>query len=1000
MRPPFPRLIFSFAVGLFGLGVLVVLTNWSVLGQQFLPILFFILLSFIVKRAGVYSHPDTLHSLVGIVDLAAIFIFGPVPGAWVPAFSSLFYILINNLEYRRRDLIRTLESPIFNAGLKALIGLACGGVFLSLGGILPPPDFGIVNLIPSSAAMLLWFVADNVGWGIWEILRLGGRNFYKIFRQTLGASILVELVPLPFSMVIAVVYNEFGGLTRPIFLMLAAGLIEVGFVIQRYAISEERLNRRTRELAALNEFNQAISQAGFNTERILELLLEYAQRVLPADQVRVEMYGSDRENVALRAEIRNSDIEWTREPSALTPALLSMRDHPATLVADNLGTRKLPFEFPSRVDGLTARSALFVPMLAGDDVIGMVTAVSSTPRALGMMNARTLNVLAGQAAIALENARLYTVERRRATQLAIVSDVGAKVAQISELDELLPKVVHEIQERFGYTHVHILVEQENRDLLFFASTHPLGEQWKQRGEHMRYHEGIIGWVAAQAEPLVVADVLKDTRYKAGPDAQTIHTRSELAVPLIVGQRNVGVLDVQSESVGAFTDEDLFVMKTLGTQIAIAIENARLYETQQVEAYYLNALLNVAENLAEQESLDDALDTVVTLTTLLVGVKRASVFLYDPAAREFRAAQAYGLPPALQGRFERLRFPIGKPPHDAFTELWTRREPLFIANAKTSELVETNLAALFELESVVLFPLVARGEMVGALGVDQGANEHHFNPEEIRVLNGIANQAAVAIERSRLDEQAELKKRLDYELGLARQIQTSFLPAAPPRLPGYDIAAAWHAARLVGGDFYDMIPLPHQRLGLVIADVSDKGLAAALFMVLTRTIIRTMAIGKPTPREAIERANDVIIADAQSDMFVTAFYGVLETTDGTITYVNAGHNPPLLYRHADRTVSPVKEHGIALGIVPNVEEPQVRIGLACGDVLVMYTDGVTDALDKDEEEFGASRLTEAVQDHAEKSAQEITDEILRAVQEFTAGTPQFDDLTLLVVKRTA
>ncbi len=999
MRPPLPRLLFSFGVGLLGLGVLGILTDWAVLWQKILPILFFILLSFIVKRAGVYSHPDTLHSLVGIVDLAAIFIFGPVPGAWVPALSSLFYILINNLEYRRRDFVRTLESPLFNAGLKALMGLVCGAVFLNLGGKLPPPDFGIINLIPSGAAMLLWFGLDNLGWGLWETIRIGAREFYKLFRSTLGASILVELIPLPFSMVIAVVYTEFGGLTRPVFLLLAAGLIQVAFVIQRYAISEERLNRRTRELAALNEFNQAVSQAGFNTERVIELLLEYARRVLRAEHVRVEVYAPEREALSLRAEIREGAVEWTRATLALTPALVFMRDHPASIIADDLRARPLPFEFETQLERLTARSVIFVPLLAGDDVIGMVTAISSQPRALMMVNARTLNVLAGQAAVALENARLYTIERRRATQLAIVSDVGSKVAQVSELEELLPKVVHEIQARFGYNHVHVLVEQENRELLFFATTHPLGDQWRQRGERMRYHEGIIGWVAAHQEALVVADVTKDTRYTPGPDGQTINTRSELAVPLIVGQRVVGVLDVQSERVGAFGDEDLFVMRTLGAQIAIAIENARLYEAQQVEAYYLNALLNVAENLADQESLDDALDTVVTLTTLLVGVKRASVFLYDSIAREFRAEKAYGLTPTMEQRFQNLRFPIGQPPHNVFTELWTTREPVRVANAQASDLLQPNLAALFELESVVLFPLIARGEMVGALGVDQGANEHQFNAEEIRVLYGIANQAAVAIERARLDEQAELKKRLDYELGLARQIQTSFLPSRPPQLPDYDIAAAWHAARLVGGDFYDMIPLSHQRLGLVIADVSDKGLAAALFMALTRTVIRTMAIGKPSPREAMERANDVIISDAQSDMFVTAFYGILDTMDGSLTYANAGHNPPLVYHHSNKTVTPLREHGIALGILPNAEQPQVSVQLECGDVLIMYTDGVTDALDKSgEDEFGASRLTEVIQDHAEKTAQELTNEILRAVQEFVNGAPQFDDLTLVVVKR--
>lgn len=999
MRPPLPRLIFAVAVGWSGLGLLVVLTDWSSFGRHILPILFFILLSFIVKRAGVYSHPDTLHSLVGIVDLAAVFIFGPIPGAWVPAFSSLFYILVNNLEYGRRDLLRTLETPIFNAGLKAYMGLACGIAFVVLGGQLPRPEFGVANLVPSAVAMLLWYVLDNVGWAMWEIIRMGWRGFYPLFRETLGASILVELIPLPFSMVIAVVYTSFNGLTSAIFLLLAAGLVQVAFVIQRYAISEERLNRRTRELAALNEFNQAVTQAGFDTGRVIQLLLEFAHRVLRTETVRVELYGIDHETIELRAESRGGDTEWTRQAEPLAPALLFMRDHPATLVADDLRVRQLPFAFDTRMDALKARSVIFVPLLAGEDVIGMVTAMSSQPRALSMVNARTLNVLAGQAAVALENARLYAVERRRATQLAIVSDVGGKVAQISELDELLPKVVHEIQERFGYTHVHILVEQENRDLLFFATTHPLGEQWRQRGERMKYHEGIIGWVAAHAEPLVVPDVLQDPRYLPGPDGETIHTRSELAVPMVVGQRVVGVLDVQSEGVNAFGDEDLFVLKTLGAQIAIAIENARLYEAQQVEAYYLNALLNVAENLSEQESLDDALDTVVTLTTLLVGVQRASAFLYDPMEREFRAAKAYGLTPGMEKRFQRLRFPVARQPYSVFTELWTKREPIQIANAKESSLLQPNLAELFELESVLLIPLIARGEMVGALGVDQGEREHRFSSEEIRVLYGIANQAAVAIERARLDEQAELKKRLDYELGLARQIQTSFLPSRPPRLPGYDIAAAWHAARLVGGDFYDMIPLQHERLGLVMADVSDKGLAAALFMALTRTVIRTMAIGKPTPREALERANDVIIADAQSDMFVTAFYGVLDTTNGRVEYVNAGHNPPLVYRHISQTVHPLKEHGIALGIMPNVDQPQAMLQLECGDVLVMYTDGVTDALDIGEEEFGLSRLTEIVQEHSEKSAQGLTDEILGAVQEFTKGAAQFDDLTLMVVKRT-
>lgn len=999
MRPPLPRLIFSFAVGLFGLGVLVLLTDWNTLRADLLPILFFILLSFIVKRAGVYSGPDTLHSLVGIVDLAAIFIFGPMPGAWVPSMSSLLYILVNNLQYGRRSPIALLESPIFNAGVKVLMGIASGSVFIALGGTLPPNDFGIVNLLPSAAAMLVWFLLDNLAWALWETMRIGARDFFKLFRETLGAAVAVELVPLPFSMVIAVVYTEFGGLTRPIFLLLAGGLVLVAFVIQRYGIIQTRLQRRTRELAALNEFNQAIAHAGFDADRVLELLVDHTRRVLNADLVRVELFNADRDAIAVRVETRGETLDWERDGALLTPALLFMRDNPASLVASDLRQRKPPFEFDARFEHRLARSALFVPLLAGEDVSGMVTVLSIHPRALSMTNARTLNVLAGQAGVAIENTRLYAVERRRATQLAIVSDVSGKVAQVLELDELLPVVAREIQARFGYTHVHVLLEQENRDLLFFTSTHPLGTEWRRRGERMRYQEGIIGWVAAHAEPLLVADVTKEPRYAPGPDNALANTRSELGVPLIIGQRVVGVLDVQSDRPGAFNDEDLFVMKTLGAQIAIAIENSRLFEAQQVEAYYLNTLLNVAENLADQESLADALTTIVTLTTLLVGVKRAAVFLYHPAEREFRAAKVYGLPPPLQRRFEHLRFPLSGA-RSVFTELWETREPIAIDNAHAAELIGANLAQLFELESVIVFPLIARGEMVGALGVDQGDSPHHFSAEEMRVLTGISNQAAVAIERAQLDEQAEQKKRLDHELGLARQIQTSFLPRHPPQLPGYDIAATWRAAREVGGDFYDLIQLPHERLGMVVADVSDKGLPAALFMALTRTIIRTMAIGKPSPREALERANDVIIADAQSDMFVTAFYGVLDTTDGNILYVSAGHNPPLLYHAASCKIESLSEHGIALGILPNVEQPQAQAQLQPGDVIVLYTDGVTDALNLEEEEFGVARLIQVLQEHASQSAQKVTAAVLHAVHTFTQGAPQFDDLTLVVVKREA
>lgn len=1011
MRSALPRVIFSFTVGACGLGTLILLSDFDALVAQLLPLLFFIVLSLIVKRAGVYSAPDTLHSLVGIVDLAAVFIFAPLPGAWVPTLSSLFYVLFNNLERGRQSPLELFESSVFYSGLRGLIGLASGAIYVALGGTLPPHALGLGNLLPAAAAMLFWFIVDNLGCGLWETLRLGRHGFYRLFRETLSASLLVELVPLPFSIVIAVVYTEFGGLARPIFLLLAAALIEGAFVIQRYAEAQERLEKRTRELVAFNEFNQALAHAGFDSRRILELLLEYSGRVVEAEAFCIEMLNASQDCGELRVEAYGERRAWHSEPFPLTPALVFLRDHPSSLLARDLRVERLPFAVEARWDGYTARAAIFVPLLAGEEMLGMLTALHSRARRLSVPNQRSLNVLASQAAIALQNARLYALERRRAQQLALVSQVGRRIAQFLDLDQLVHHVVHEIRDRFGYAHVHLLVQNENRELLFYASTHPLGQEWRKRGERLRQEEGIIGWVAANAEPLLVTDVTRDPRYVVGPDQALINTRSELAVPLIVGERVLGVLDVQSERVGAFGEEDLYILKTLAAQLAIAIEDARLFAVQKAEAYYTRVLLNIAENLAEKETLDEALDTIVRLTTWLLGVTRSAVFLYDPNEEVFRAAKAYGLTPEQQRVFDRLRFPRLAEPPTAFTEMWRTQKPVLIEHAHRSELVEVNLANLFDLEAIMLVPLVARKELVGALGVDTGArtggtmsglntrlSSNGFSEHEVEVLKGIADQAAVAIERARLGEQAEFKKRMDYELGLARQIQISFLPHQPPQLPGYEIASEWRAAREVSGDFYDFIPLHNGRLGLVIADVSDKGLPASLFMALTRTIIRTMAFGKPTPREALERANDVILADARADMFVTAFYGVLHPESGALDYTNAGHNPPLLYRYADKSVTVLTAHGIALGIYPNAEEPQEQIALQPGDMLVLYTDGITDALNQSEKEFGMERLAALIAAHGALSAQALLQQILRAVEEFSAGVPQFDDLTMVVLKR--
>jgi sigma-B regulation protein RsbU (phosphoserine phosphatase) len=282
---------------------------------------------------------------------------------------------------------------------------------------------------------------------------------------------------------------------------------------------------------------------------------------------------------------------------------------------------------------------------------------------------------------------------------------------------------------------------------------------------------------------------------------------------------------------------------------------------------------------------------------------------------------------------------------------------------------------------------------------QHARPNAFAPEALPSVTALANQMAAALENARLHQEALARERLERELALARGIQTSFLPADVPHLEGWEFVASLEPARQVSGDFYDFIPLPGERWGLLIADVADKGMPAALYMALARTLIRAHAPEHAgDPAACLGAANDQILADTQSDLFVTVFYGILDPAAGEMVFCNAGHNPPYLCRGDGRPAEPLANTGMALGVLPGVPLDKGRTRLETGDDLVLYTDGVVEAHDPDLYEFGNERLL-AVLEATDGAAAETRHRRIRtAVAEFVGEAPQFDDLTLIIVSR--
>jgi serine phosphatase RsbU (regulator of sigma subunit) len=288
--------------------------------------------------------------------------------------------------------------------------------------------------------------------------------------------------------------------------------------------------------------------------------------------------------------------------------------------------------------------------------------------------------------------------------------------------------------------------------------------------------------------------------------------------------------------------------------------------------------------------------------------------------------------------------------------------------------------------------IGKGDLKARVEVHSG--------DELETLAGAFNTMAsdLSLYMNQLKKTTAEKERMAKELEIAEGIQKSFLPDYVPEINGIEIAACSIPALEVGGDFYDFIPIDSTHWGLVIADVSGKGIPAALFMALSRTLIRASTKRIHAPAEAIREANSFIVDDSKSSMFVTLFYAILDTEQKSIIYVNAGHNPPLLLNAgADGDIALLKAEGIALGVVDDIDLQSVDIPLKPGDIMVLFTDGVTEAINERNEEFGQERLVKLIRETRMLPAREIRKRIFDEINRFAGDQPQADDITLIIIK---
>jgi serine phosphatase RsbU (regulator of sigma subunit) len=538
-------------------------------------------------------------------------------------------------------------------------------------------------------------------------------------------------------------------------------------------------------------------------------------------------------------------------------------------------------------------------------------------------------------------------------------------------------------------------------------------------------------------PIFVYDVMTDSRL-SDLVVWDLGFESLLLLPLLGQDEVLGVMliDYQTDwpeldTIGVRTirDERLVIIQGVALQTAAAIENTRLREAQREEAYVSAALLQVAQAVANLNNLDDILSTIARIMPILVGVEWCVIFLWDDGESVFRPAQAFGIPREVEARLLAQRYapgsfglldtvrgcdcPIVYPP-DPSLETVGQHPTGYAEGPEKGESTQVPLdfgaflpqdTRPSEQESshpLLAVPLSVKGDVLGVLLLEEVSTSRRLlqrtKARWMEIITGVAHQAALAVQSDRLQQEMTERERLERELQLAHEIQQTFMPARWLDLSGWDLAFTWRAARQVAGDFYDFFELPGGRLGLVIADVADKGMPAALFMALTRTLMRAAALEEVSPAAAVGRVNDLLVPDAQSGMFVTALYAVVSLETGELTYANAGHNLPLLWRSRTGELEQLEKGGIALGVIDGARVDEYVISLERGDSLVFYTDGITEAFSAQDEIYGEERLRATIRAASDGSAQDILDAIDGSVEGFMADGAPSDDRTIMVLRR--
>jgi phosphoserine phosphatase RsbU/P len=573
--------------------------------------------------------------------------------------------------------------------------------------------------------------------------------------------------------------------------------------------------------------------------------------------------------------------------------------------------------------------------------------------------------------------------------LSTLFELGREVTSVLDLEELLAKIPQLIAKltRFSAFSVYLLDERRQELRIAYSVGYPEDVAATLR---LRLGQGVVGAAVEEGRPILVNDIRQEPRF-VGPLRNMI---SQLAVPMRRKGRVIGALNLLDEAEGAFTPQDEKLLRQFAAHVAVAIENARLFESERHYVETLETLAEIGREMASILDLDELLRRIALLTKRLIAYRTLGILLVNEATQELemKLGVSYG-----KGN-EKKRIKLGQG-----LVGWTalHKEPVLVADVSQDpryiNLVE-------DVRSELVIPMLVKDRCIGVFDLESPELDA-FTKEHKELMILLASQAAVAIDNARLYEEVRHnEERIEKELRFAQRVQMALLPTELPRsLDGVDVAGRFEPARELGGDLHDFLLPENNVLVVAVGDVSGKGAPAALYgafaaeLVRSRTMRRRFTPDRFSVSGVLQAMNTILHERQLEEYYCTLCYAYFDLERRTATISNSGLPYPI--RCTGDDCGQIELPGVPLGSFPGVTYDEVSLTIQQGDVFVFCSDGIFETTDEKGEEFGATRLCEVVKQHRADSARGIVDAIYEVVNRFRGTGPQVDDTTAVAVKFT-